>query len=205
MKEIKMKKNKKMTVALLGTMLFGASTATAGTVGIFDDTVIGGALSAEALAANALGHDVDIIDNGTWMSMTTEDFAAYDALIFGDPYCLETPPDSMFLVDLTTDIWTPAVTGNVIVIGADPYWHSVAHTDTASYIAPVPGALTLMERGIAFAAANEDATGAYIALSCYYKAAPYATPVSFLTGFTDDNGSEFAVTGADEYDAMNDV
>jgi hypothetical protein len=61
----------------------------------------------------------------------------------------------------TKDVWGPAVKGNIVLIGTDPTWHFAAQ----------PGAKTLIDNAIGFAAAGKtlagaSQTGLYFALSC---------------------------------------
>lgn len=94
--------------------------------------------------------------------MTTADFAQYKAVVVPDPDC-GVLADVDFL-DNTKATWGPAITGNIILIGTDPDYHSSTR----------PGALTLIDDGVRFAAAG-NGTGLYFALSCYYDSVDTAT------------------------------
>lgn len=153
-----------------------AATAHNGTVLILDSTVEGGANSLEADTATALGYDVDIVDDATWGAMSTADFASYRAIILGDPECVSNP-SPVAAAEANVGTWAPAVTGNVIAIGTDPQWHSTYGPGGDQ------GGDQLTESGIAFAADDEDQTGAYITLSCYYHGTSPGTPVPVLDGF----------------------
>jgi hypothetical protein len=141
---------------------------------ILDTSVTGGVGSLEAQEALNLGFDVVVNNTPTWLSMTTANFASFRAIILGDPYCQgSTAPIGPAIANRTT--WSPAVTGNMIVIG----------TDEALHAESVAGAkdrgLNLTRRGIAFAANNSAKTGAFISLSCYYSGAPVAPqPLTLL-------------------------
>ncbi len=179
-------------VALLGALLLLAGVSQAAAqVAILDTTVYGGTSSPEAQAASAAGYAVHLIPPATWQTMTTADFAAYDALVLGDPDC-QVGTTAVAAATATADVWAPAVDGNVILIGADPVWH-INHHD------PVGGAQALNDLGMAFALSGEG-TGAYITLSCYYHSSGSNTLVEFLGGF-----GTFTVVGAGTTGALNDV
>lgn len=166
----------------LATLLLGACLGTgaqlsqaipapdASSVLILDTTVTGGAASVEAAQATLLGLTPVVVDAATWAATTGAEFASYKALILGDPNC-GTNPAAMAAAEGNRAVWSPVVTGNVITIGTDPVLHQA-----------VPGAVTLINRGINYAAAAAT-TGAYIDLSCYYFAAPAGTPVPVLDQF----------------------
>jgi len=70
--------------------------------------------------------------------------------------------------------WTPALTGNVSVVGTDPVFH-VRLEGTAA-------ARRLVRNGLRLATAATT-TGAYISLGCAYFNSPAFTTVSVLSGF----------------------
>ena len=146
----------------------GFGDACDGTVAILQNTVIDGMNSPEALAAQALGYDVQLLSDAEWLAMTQEQFAAYDAIILGDP---NSTVSHVAAAETNAGTWTAAVGGNVIIVGGD----------TSDHISQV-GAQTLVQDGIKFALAG-DKTGAYIATSEYYQNSPSGTPVQFLSGF----------------------
>jgi hypothetical protein len=65
----------------------------------------------------------------------------------------------------TRYLWGPAVGGNIFAIASDP---STNHT-------PV-----LVERGVEFALAREDATGLHVSLGCTYQGAAPGTSLKLL-------------------------
>lgn len=97
-----------------------------------------------------------------WNGMTTADFGKYKAIIIPDPECGAV--DDVNFLDATKDVWSPAVEGNIILIGTDPGFHSSSRD----------GALTLIDDGVNFAASG-NGTGLYYALSCYYDSVDAAT------------------------------
>ncbi len=103
-----------------------------------------------------------IASQAEWYSMTTADFAKYKAIIVPDPNC-GTVANVQFLED-TKAVWTNAVTGNIILIGTDPTYHSATR----------PGATSLIDDSIKFAASG-NGTGLYFSLSCYYDSEPEST------------------------------
>ncbi|KAH0536868.1 hypothetical protein FGG08_006299 [Glutinoglossum americanum] len=128
-------------------------------------------------AINALGMTAKAVTDAEWRAMTTADFAAYKAIVIADPSC-GSLSDIQFLDD-TKSAWSPAVLGNVILIGTDPSYHFGQG-----------GAQTLIDNAIKFAAAGKSLdgstslTGLYFALSCYYGAVD-SSPVSALSEFGD--------------------
>ena len=89
--------------------------------------------------------------------MTTADFAKYKAIIISDPDCGGI--DRIQFLNDTKKAWSPAVTGNMILIGTDPTYHSSTR----------PGAKALMTDSVKFAGLG-NGTGMYMAMSCYYQA-----------------------------------
>lgn len=87
--------------------------------------------------------------------MTTADFAKYKAIIVPDPNCGK--EDKIKFLKDTKAVWSPAITGNIILIGTDPTFHSSFQ----------PGALDLIDGSVRFAASG-NGTGLYFSLSCYY-------------------------------------
>lgn len=102
--------------------------------------------------------------------MTTADFAKFKAIIIPDPDCVYDTSPIKFFED-TKAVWSPAVTGNVVLIGTDPTLHSGGQ----------PGAVTLIQKAVKFAASGTG-TGLYFCLSCYYNDVDTAD-VAALTPF----------------------
>lgn len=163
---------------------------------ILDETVYGGATSQEAVAAQLAipGCAVDIVSAANWAAVpatgtggpTGYGFDSYRAIILGDPICTGDSStygtgtagylSALNTLNATKLVWTPVVTGNVILEGVDNAFHS-------SYQV---GADKLLKRGIGFAVNDPTKTGLYYALSCYYDyTAPAVVPtlVPHLTGF----------------------
>jgi cysteine-rich repeat protein len=162
-----------------------AQALTPGKVLILGSTVSSGADSVEAQLAGSgsvgagelgtltgLGYTVDVVDNATWSSMTTAQFAAYQAIVLGDATCTSLGVASAAIAN--TAVWGPAVTGNVILVGTDPVFH---------YRFTRPDIAQVTYNAIQFAAAKPGFTGAYISLSCYYHGTAPLTPVPLLSPF----------------------
>ena len=114
-------------------------------------------------------------------AMSAADFASYRGLILGDPTCVYgTSP----LVAPTANrgTWGPVANGNVIVIGTDPVYHSY-----------LPGAVTLINNGIKFAADELTKTGLYADMSCYYDSTSAGTPVGISILQAAEQPSPFSV------------
>jgi len=143
---------------------------------ILDPTVINGALSFEATTAGNLGYTVVMISTDDWLLGTTNQFAAYRALIWGDPHCVLSADSVTGSVpellgpETNIAVWTPAVTGNVYVMGSDPIFHGAS------------GGFTTTTDGIAFAA-SDTTTGLYATTSCYYNNVSPFTPFPAFNGF----------------------
>jgi hypothetical protein len=129
-------------------------------------------VSVEQAEAELLGEDVDVVDAVAFASMTTKQISQYDALVMGDPGCGVSKAPSVVL--RTRSVWGPAVTGNVIIIGAAPVY---AHVGTGARDWRPP---LLVDAGLAFATGDPKHTGAYIDLSCYYAHARPARRIDLL-------------------------
>ncbi|MDO8282037.1 MAG: hypothetical protein Q7U10_05350, partial [Thermodesulfovibrionia bacterium] len=178
-----------LTLFFVCLMIVGGGKAyAAGDVLILDTTVSGGINSPEATEAQNLGLTVDVVNGTQWGAMTTNDFANYKAIILGDPTC---GTDSSIIASAVanSNVWGPAITGNVIIIGADPSFHY--GNDKADI---------LVNRGIAFAVAESGKTGAYITLSCYYYNSSSNTPVPLLDAFSSGG---FTVKGLGGRDSVH--
>ena len=130
-----------------------------------------GAPDNEVTLAAAAGHNVTVADADTWSKMTTAQFAAYRAIVFGDPTCQETPEPTLTAAQANKATWSPVVRGNMVVIGSDPIDHQSQGQ-----------ANQLTTNAINFAASGA-VTGLYMSLSCYYFDAPANTPVDVLSEF----------------------
>ncbi|KAF2676428.1 hypothetical protein K458DRAFT_437312 [Lentithecium fluviatile CBS 122367] len=111
--------------------------------------------------AVAMGFTTKTVTEDEWAAMTTEDFSKFKAIVIPDPNC-GSVGNIKFLED-SRDTWSPAVTGNIILIGTDPSYHFNQGK-----------AKTLIDNSIKFAAAGTTPagvpqTGLYFALSCYYE------------------------------------
>jgi hypothetical protein len=105
---------------------------------ILSTSVNGGASSIEYQQATALGITATVATPATWDAMTQSQFAAYSAIVIGDPSsagsCASSVPSD---ASSTAGTWGPAVTGNVAVLGTAP---------------ALGGGTTLIKDAIAFAA-----------------------------------------------------
>lgn len=118
------------------------------------------------LAAETPGINATVWDEVTWSSKTTADFAAFDAIVFGDePECGVTP-DAWGTAIANRDVWSAAVTGNITVNGTDPDFH---------------GKPEFVQQSVLFAASGQG-TGLYASLSCAYHTSEIAPVVVDLLG-----------------------
>jgi hypothetical protein len=145
-------------------------------------------VSSEEAAARSLGLSVEVASDATWASKTAADFGAYKAVVLGDPTCSSFDPTPVSVAVANTTVWGPAVTGNVIVMGADPAFHAVFDINPDV----VQAAQAVIANGIQFATSSASGTGAYVSLSCYYSFAEANTKVPLLNAF---GPNQFTVTG----------
>jgi hypothetical protein len=122
--------------------------------------------------------------------MTTADFAAYSALIIGDNNNSHTPADVQAAVD-NASVWGAAVTGNIMLHGADP--EAIGNA----------GAIAFIDRSIAFAAATPGHTGAFVSFNYYqYSYAP-TSPAPLLDAFAPGgftvSGFKYCCYGSNDY------
>ncbi len=126
--------------------------------------------TAGGLAASTPGIEPTVWDIETWSSKTTSDFSVFDAIVFGDqPRCIGNP--SIWDTAIANrEIWSRAITGNVIINGTDPDTHSKT---------------LFVERSVQFAMdGNEFGPGLYVSLSCaYHNESTEAVPVELLASF----------------------
>lgn len=73
----------------------------------------------EYVQAQAAGYTVDVVTKDTFNAMTTAQVAAYKAIVIGDPYCADIP--NIAFLDTNRDIWSSAITGNIILLGENCY------------------------------------------------------------------------------------
>lgn len=122
----------------------------------------------EAQAAAGAGLGVHVVTPAQWSSMTAEQFQGYRVLIIGDEACMNSGSSALQAAIDTRHLWGPAVGGNIFVIASDPSTNNT----------PV-----LVERGVEFALAREDATGLYVSLGCTYQGAAPGTALKLLEPF----------------------
>jgi hypothetical protein len=79
------------------------------------DTLVG----LEQDEATSLGFSVKVVTEAQWRAMGTSDFAAFKAIIIGDPFGSQDLTLIQFLSD-TASTWGPAVQGNIIIHGLIP-------------------------------------------------------------------------------------
>ena len=152
-----------------------SAAAAANEVLILGSTVTGGTASLEAQRITADGYTPVVVDDPTWESMTTAQFASYRAIVIGDPTCGSYNDTSHLTAALSNPAtWGAAVNGNVLIIGTDPVFHS------GGTLTSGPG--QLVAHGIDFALAQAGKVGAYIDLSCAYGTVPPNTPLTLLDG-----------------------
>ncbi|KAK3496396.1 hypothetical protein B0T13DRAFT_529596 [Neurospora crassa] len=131
-------------------------------------------------------------DEAEWYNMTTEDFAKYKAIIVPDCLC-NTSLNTIKFLDDTKKEWSPAVTGNMILIGTDPSFH-------AKWFG-LPGAYAMMKDAISHVTlGNKDGTGMYFSLSCYYQSNSSQMTVQSLSEI-----GNFQVRGNLSHPCLNDA
>jgi len=112
----------------------------------------------EGHEAALAGFTVVLASDADWAAMTTADFASYKAIVFADGMC--SGNGSFKAAIANQDVWGPAVTGNVIVMGNHPGTSALSTTAAQDFV----------QNALQFAAAA-GSTGAYITLGCYMSSA----------------------------------
>lgn len=149
----------------------GVTAGTDSQVLILGSSVSGGGSSVEGTAVTTAGLTPVVVDDATWLAMTTADFATYRAIVIGDPTCGLSGATPQVTAQNSAATWAPALDGNVIINGTDPAFHSSS------------GGGDLTTKSVAFASAQTGKTGAYLSLSCYYdNADPAGEVVGMLAG-----------------------
>ncbi|MFQ5990788.1 MAG: hypothetical protein ACE5K9_12820, partial [Candidatus Methylomirabilales bacterium] len=123
----------------------------------------------EKTIAASEGYTVTVAFNAMWSRFTAADFAAFDAIVFGDPNCA-LGTSRLSAANANKAVWSSVIDGPVIVTGTSPQYFQFK---------PGGQALRLITNGINFAASGSG-TGLYVSLSCYYLFAARDTPVDFL-------------------------
>jgi hypothetical protein len=129
--------------------------------------------TAGCYADSTPGFSVTAWNTTQWASATTAQFAAFDVIVIADcsggstsGSCFTDP--SIWSTAISTEsVWSPAVTGNVLVIGSDPDFH---------------GKASVVQQLVTFAGSGTG-TGLYVALSCPLASSSPNTPVPLLAGF----------------------
>jgi hypothetical protein len=152
----------------------GSRAVVEGHVLVYGPSVDFGSPRNEATIARRLGYTVAVADSIAWRALTRADFAKYDAVVIGDRGCSDGGSRYLNVAAATRARWTPALTGNVSVVGTDPTYHWRFENRVA--------ARRLIVNGLTFATASRG-TGAYISLGCAYSGAGRFTDVPLLAGF----------------------
>lgn len=113
----------------------------------------------EATVAADNGHNVTVVDEATWSSMSQGQFAAFDAIVIGDAGCDYSNGEDLDAVDANKAIWSPVVTGNITINGFDAFYHYYQNALSTA------GARALAGNGIDFAASGSG-TGLYYSAGC---------------------------------------
>ncbi len=143
---------------------------------LLQSSLSGGAYSSEVRSVQAAGLTPVLVSDAQWSTMTTADFARYRAIIIATGNCAN--PRA---AEQNAATWGQAVTGNVVIAGADPWNHS-AQTE---------------RQLLSYVVSDVANTGAYITLRCTYDSAGPNTRVPVLEGLRPGG---FTVRGAGCYD-----
>lgn len=122
----------------------------------------------EQTLAQSAGLQVTVADSATWSHMTTADFAAFSAIVFGDPTCSTSANYTLSGAIANLSTWGPAITGPVVLIGTDYIYHQQQ------------GGLLMAQNALKWVSGTTR-TGLFMSLSCYFFSASSGTPISFLT------------------------
>lgn len=121
----------------------------------------------ESHFATDAGHTVTIVDREEWSAMTTEEFAAFDAIVIGDAGCDFDSGALLDPVNANKAIWSPAVTGHLFLHTFDPVYHFNQNGPADGSTSPeqFQGMVDLSVGGMEFAA-SAGSTGLYYAHGC---------------------------------------
>lgn len=150
----------------------------------------------EVQALQDLGYTVTISDQGgtspAWATMTHEQFASYQVIVFPDPVCQGGPNflDAATANAISGGSWATAVNGNVIVIGTDQNFHSVFGDGSGD-------APKVNYQGLSYAGSVPGKTGLFVSLGCNYEFAD-GSNTSFFDNLSTGLGEStpFLVNGA---------
>ena len=129
---------------------------------------VSGLTQNEQTIAEFLGFVVTVADAATWSAMSTADFQQFNALVFGDPFCIGST-SYLATAAANTSTWGAAVTGPIALNTTDGILHQGSK----------PEGLTMTENGIAYAAGGST-TGLYATTGCSYFSS--GGTVAFLAG-----------------------
>lgn len=140
-------------------------------------------LEAVQAMASPLNYNVEIDDAAQWGAKTQTQFATYRAIVLGDADCPNETAGAVgdspvAAAKSNINIWGPAITGPVAVVGTDPVFHFINGTGSVQATAA-----QLTQNAIALAASLSGKPGAYICLSCYYETVTTSTTVDVLAPF----------------------
>lgn len=162
------------------------SRALNGKVLILDTTLASGFSVNEQTQAAALGLGADVVTPGQWATMTTDQFAAYDAIVLGDNNCDGNASADVLaapLANLAT--WVPAVSGNVFFSTFDAVFHANEGGNST-------GATMQITKGLAYAS-GAGTTGLYFTSSCYSGDEWLGILDAFSPGWSADAQSSDAI------------
>lgn len=121
----------------------------------------------EATVAVAQGHTVTLADAAQWSSMTTEQFASYDAIVFPDSFFNENLSyyQSIYgAAESNKATWSAAIKGPRIIFGVSTLFGSQTYDGTFHWKGQ---AEQLVANGLNFAASGPG-TGLYMSVPPYY-------------------------------------
>lgn len=123
----------------------------------------------ESHFATDAGHNVTIVDANEWSTMTTEEFAAFDAIVIGDAGCDFDDGSLLDPVKANKATWSPAVTGHLFLHTFDPIYHFNQNEATGASTSPeqLQAMVDLSVGGMEFAA-SAGSTGLYYAAGCRF-------------------------------------
>ncbi len=152
----------------------------------------------EQTFAEEEGFTVTVADATTWSGFSTAEFAAFNAIVFGDIFTVPGDFSPLAAAEANKTVWSAAITGPIIVSGFNPQRHQCDLAQTNCVTGPPgppvtpgtavhrPEAPTLIKNAINFAAGGTG-TGLYASLSRYFQiqARTPLTSVSFLSEVGD--------------------
>lgn len=126
-----------------------------------------------------------ILTPAEWFALTVSDFASYDAIVIPDQALQGAPGvESTYYLNATKKVWSPAIQGNIVIMGTDPNYAYMQHN-------PPQGPLALIEDSLRFVT-DGPSTGLYFVVPRSYKS--IRTPMAPIVALSEFGDFEVSIT-----------